>query len=110
NGVPVTHPPRHLADLDLAGRRTAVAALGEKPFRADQLSRHYFARYTDSPADMTDLPVELRKALADELLPSLLTSEGELTCDHGATRKMLWRLHDGALGESELMKYPDRVT
>jgi 23S rRNA (adenine2503-C2)-methyltransferase len=110
NGVPVAHPPRHLADLDPAGRRAAVAALGEQPFRADQLSRHYFARYTDSPADMTDLPAELRETLADELLPRLLTSERELTCDKGATRKMLWRLHDGALVESVLMKYPDRVT
>jgi len=106
----VTHPPRHLADLDLAGRRAAVTALGEKPFRADQLSRHYFARYTDVPEDMTDLPAAVRAALADELLPRLLTSERELTCDNGATRKMLWRLHDGALVESVLMKYPDRVT
>jgi 23S rRNA (adenine2503-C2)-methyltransferase len=106
----VTHPPRHLADLDLAGRRAAVTALGEQPFRADQLSRHYFARYTDSPADMTDLPAGVRETLADELLPRLLTSERELTCDDGATRKMLWRLHDGALVESVLMKYPDRVT
>ncbi len=110
NGVPVAHPPRHLADLDLAGRRAAVAALGEKPFRADQLSRHYFARYTDSPAEMTDLPAGVREALAEELLPRLLTSEREQTCDKGATRKMLWRLHDGALVESVLMKYPDRVT
>jgi 23S rRNA (adenine2503-C2)-methyltransferase len=106
----VTHPPRHLADLDLAGRRTAVTALGEKPFRADQLSRHYFGRYTDAPDDMTDLPAGVRAALAEELLPRLLTSERELTCDNGATRKMLWRLHDGALVESVLMKYPDRVT
>jgi 23S rRNA (adenine2503-C2)-methyltransferase len=106
----VTHPPRHLADLDLAGRRAAVTALGEKPFRADQLSRHYFARYTDSPADMTDLPAGVRSALVGELLPPLLTSERELTCDDGATRKMLWRLHDGAMVESVLMKYPDRVT
>jgi 23S rRNA (adenine2503-C2)-methyltransferase len=106
----VTHPPRHLADLDLAGRRAAVTALGEKPFRADQLSRHYFARYADNPEDMTDLPAGIRSALADELLPRLLTSERELTCDDGATRKMLWRLHDGALVESVLMKYPDRVT
>jgi 23S rRNA (adenine2503-C2)-methyltransferase len=110
NGVPVAHPPRHLADLDLAGRRAAVAALGEKPFRADQLSRHYFGRYTDSPAEMTDLPAGVREALAEELLPRLLTSEREQTCDKGATRKMLWRLHDGALVESVLMKYPDRVT
>ena len=106
----MTKPPRHLADLDLAGRRAAVTALGEKPFRADQLSRHYFARYTDEPADMTDLPAGVRAALTDELLPRLLTSERELTCDNGATRKMLWRLHDGALVESVLMKYPDRVT
>ena len=106
----MTHPPRHLADLDLAGRRAAVTALGEKPFRADQLSRHYFARYTDVPEDMTDLPAGVRATLADELLPRLLTSERELTCDNGATRKMLWRLHDGALVESVLMKYPDRVT
>jgi 23S rRNA (adenine2503-C2)-methyltransferase len=106
----VAHPPRHLADLDLAGRRAAVAELGEKPFRADQLSRHYFARYTDAPAEMTDLPAGVRETLTTELLPRLLTSERELTCDNGATRKMLWRLHDGALVESVLMKYPDRIT
>jgi 23S rRNA (adenine2503-C2)-methyltransferase len=85
-------------------------ALGERAFRADQLSRHYFGRYTDSPEDMTDLPVGVRTALTDALLPRLLTSEREQTCDDGATRKMLWRLHDGALVESVLMKYTDRVT
>src|ERR1700728_680137 len=110
NGVAVSRPPRHLADLGLAERREAVAALGERAFRADQLSRHYFARYTDSPEDMTDLPIGVRTALTGELLPRLLTSEREQTCDDGATRKMLWRLHDGALVESVLMKYPDRVT
>ena len=106
----MSRPPRHLADLELAERRQAVAELGEREFRADQLSRHYFGRYTDSPEDMTDLPAAVRSALADELLPRLLTSERELACDNGATRKMLWRLHDGALVESVLMKYPDRVT
>ena len=106
----MTRPPRHLADLPLAERRAAVTELGEKPFRADQLSRHYFARYTDAADDMTDLPAGVRAALAAALLPRLLTSERELTCDNGATRKMLWRLHDGALVESVLMKYPDRVT
>ena len=106
----MSRPPRHLADLGLAERREAVAALGERAFRADQLSRHYFARYTDSPEDMTDLPVGVRNALAEELLPRLLTSEREQACDDGATRKMLWRLHDGALVESVLMKYTDRVT
>jgi 23S rRNA (adenine2503-C2)-methyltransferase len=59
---------------------------------------------------MTDIPAALRESLTAELLPSLLTSERELACDDGATRKMLWRLHDGAMVESVLMKYPDRVT
>jgi 23S rRNA (adenine2503-C2)-methyltransferase len=106
----VSRPPRHLADLGLAERRQAVAELGEREFRADQLSRHYFARYTDSPEDMTDLPAAARSALAAELLPPLLTEERSFACDKGATRKMLWRLFDGALVESVLMKYPDRVT
>ena len=59
-----TRPPRHLADLDPAERRAAAAELGGPPFRADQLARHYFARLTDDPADMTDLPAASRDELA----------------------------------------------
>ncbi len=103
-------PPRHLADLDLAGRRAALADLGEPPFRAVQLSRHYFGRYTQQPEEMSDLPRASRAALAGALLPPLLTAERELSCDGGTTRKTLWRGYDGALVESVLMRYPDRVT
>jgi 23S rRNA (adenine2503-C2)-methyltransferase len=103
-------PPRHLADLDLAGRRAAVTELGMPAYRADQLSRHYFARLTDDPADMTDLPAPARNQLAGALLPPLLTAERELDCDGGKTRKTVWRALDGALVESVLMRYPDRVT
>jgi 23S rRNA (adenine2503-C2)-methyltransferase len=103
-------PPRHLADLDPAGRRAAVAELGEREFRAGQLSAHYFGRLVRDPAEMTDLPATSRERLAGALLPRLLTPVRELACDGGATRKALWRLHDGALVESVLMGYPDRVT
>ncbi len=103
-------PPRHLADLPLAQRRDAVTELGQPPFRATQLSRHFFGRYTDQPDEMTDLPRESRDALAQALLPPLLTAERELVCDDGTTRKSLWRTFDGALVESVLMRYPDRVT
>jgi 23S rRNA (adenine2503-C2)-methyltransferase len=105
-----TRPPRHLADLDPAERRAVAAELGGPPFRADQLARHYFARLTDDPTDMTDLPAASRAELAGALLPPLLTAEQELTCDQGMTRKTLWRSFDGALIESVLMRYPDRVT
>jgi 23S rRNA (adenine2503-C2)-methyltransferase len=102
--------PRHLADLDLPARRAVVAQLGERPFRAAQLSSHYFGRLVRDPAEMTDLPAESRDRLAGALLPRLLRPVHELQCDGGTTRKTVWRLHDGALVESVLMGYPDRVT
>src|SRR6266542_2292813 len=103
-------PPRHLADLDLAERRAAVAELGEPAFRANQLSRHYFARLSCDPGEMTDLPVRSRERLAAALMPELLTAERNVSCDAGTTRKTLWRAFDGAYVESVLMRYPDRVT
>jgi 23S rRNA (adenine2503-C2)-methyltransferase len=103
-------PPRHLADLDLAGRRAAVAELGEREFRAGQMSAHYFGRLVRDPAAMTDLPSAGRARLVAAMLPTLLTPTREFSCDAGATRKTLWRLHDGSLVESVLMGYRDRVT
>jgi 23S rRNA (adenine2503-C2)-methyltransferase len=103
-------PPLHLADLDPAERRAAAERLGERGFRADQLSRHYFARLTDDPGDMTDVPAAARGPLAAALLPRLLTAEREYGCDQGQTRKTLWRALDGAYVESVLMRYPERVT
>jgi 23S rRNA (adenine2503-C2)-methyltransferase len=103
-------PPRHLADLDVAGRRDAVAAIGEPAYRADQLSRHYFARTTSDPAAMTDLPAHSRQRMVEQLLPPLLTEVQTVECDAGQTRKTLWRLHDGALVEGVVMRYPTRVT
>jgi 23S rRNA (adenine2503-C2)-methyltransferase len=108
--APRAKPPRHLADLTPAERRVAVAGLGEPPFRATQLSRHFFGRFTQHTDEMTDVPRASRDALARALLPRLLTPERELSCDGGTTRKTLWRLADGALVESVLMRYPDRVT
>ncbi|MBV9821056.1 MAG: 23S rRNA (adenine(2503)-C(2))-methyltransferase RlmN, partial [Actinobacteria bacterium] len=103
-------PPRHLADLSPQHRRDAVVELGEKPFRADQLSRHYFARLAADPATMTDLPAAVRDRLGKALLPPLLTEVRHVETDRGATRKTLWRLHDGTLVESVLMRYRDRLT
>ena len=62
-------PPRHLADLDLDGRKAAVAELGLPAFRAAQLSKHYFERLVEDPDRMTDLPAADREGLAAALLP-----------------------------------------
>jgi 23S rRNA (adenine2503-C2)-methyltransferase len=100
-------PPRHLADLDRDERRTAVLELGEKAFRADQLSRHYFAGR--SLADQTDLGAAARERLAP-LLPELWERVRDVSCDNGATVKSLWRGHDRTLVESVTMRYRDRTT
>ena len=101
-------PPRHLADLSRDELRAAVAELGDKPYRADQLARWYFSGTSDVAA-MTDLPAASRERLG-VLLPGLLTSVKDVSCDAGETRKTLWRCHDGALVESVTMRYPDRTT
>jgi 23S rRNA (adenine2503-C2)-methyltransferase len=106
----VGKPPRHLADLDPAQRKVAVEALGHKGFRAKQLSTHYFERLVGSPEEMTDLPKAIREDLVASLLPQLLTPIRTLAADGGRTIKSVWRLHDGALVESVLMRYPKRVT
>lgn len=103
-------PPRHLADMSAAERAEAVTALGEKPFRAKQLGNHYFSRLTADPAEMTDIPATSRERLVADLMPTLLTEIRALDCDDGSTRKMLWRMHDGTMLESVLMRYPDRAT
>ncbi|TWP35540.1 23S rRNA (adenine(2503)-C(2))-methyltransferase RlmN [Leekyejoonella antrihumi] len=103
-------PPQHLADLDVAGRAAAVQELGYKGFRAKQLSTHYFEHLVTDPDEMTDLPKAEREGLVGAMLPQLLTSVRSLVADNGQTIKQVWRLFDGALVESVLMRYPGRVT
>ncbi|MAS56215.1 MAG: 23S rRNA (adenine(2503)-C(2))-methyltransferase RlmN [Pimelobacter sp.] len=103
-------PPRHLADLTSPERKALLEERGLPGFRAKQLSHHYFSRLVDDPAEMTDLPAGQRDELVSALLPDLMTSLRTMEADKGTTRKTLWKLFDGALVESVLMRYPDRAT
>jgi len=102
--------PSHLADLDAAGRKQVLKDLGLPGFRADQLSRHYFTHFEADPAKMSDIPVGMRDAVSEALLPGLVTKVVSLEADGGRTIKDLWRLYDGAQVESVLMRYPQRTT
>lgn len=103
-------PPRHLSDLEIADRKQVAADLGLPGFRADQLARHWYGRLSDDPQEWTDLSADVRSQLAESILPDLLEPIRQLTCDDGTTVKSVWKLHDGALVESVLMRYPNRVT
>ena len=103
-------PPRHLADLDDAGRAAAVAELGLPAFRGKQLANQYYGRLIADPHQMTDLPAAVRDQVAQTMFPRLLDAVREIECDAGETRKMLWRAVDGTTFESVLMRYPQRNT
>ena len=100
----------HFADLSSEQRVEKVKELGLPGFRAKQIATHYFTHYTTDPAQMTDLPATGRDELIAELLPPLMTEMRRLRTDKGDTVKFLWRLFDGALVESVLMRYPGRIT
>lgn len=103
-------PPRHLADLTDDELQQAVVDLGLPKFRANQLARHYYGRLEADAATMTDLPAAARGTVGEALLPELMTPVRHIATDSGTTRKTLWRLHDGTLLESVLMRYTDRAT
>ena len=103
-------PPVHLADMTRAEVKDAVVDLGLPKFRADQLARQYYGRLLADPEQMTDLPENKRVPVREVLFPQLMTPLRHLNTDDGETRKTLWRLFDGTLLESVLMRYPGRAT
>jgi len=103
-------PPKHFADLSPEERKAKAIEIGVPAFRANQMAVHFFTHYNDDPESWTDIPKELREKLAAEFMPKLITLVRSVVADGGKTRKDLWRLHDGVLVESVLMRYTDRTT
>lgn len=103
-------PPHHIADFGMGERREFLKELGYQPFRASQLSKHYFERLVTDPAQMTDLPAAGRERMVSQAMPQLLTPVRTLEADGGDTLKVVHRLFDGALIESVIMRYENRVT
>ena len=103
-------PPKHFADLTETERIDKLAEIGLPKFRAKQLARHYYEHYTDNVEDMTDIPAGKREAVKEAFFPELMQPIRTTSTDDGETTKSLWRLHDGTLLESVLMRYPGRAT
>jgi len=106
----IKQPPVHLVDMTNEEAVAKAKELGVPGFRVKQIAKHYFVHHTNNPEEMTDLPQEGRAELVSAFLPKLLTEVKRLRTDNGDTIKFLWRLFDGALVESVLMRYPGRIT
>jgi 23S rRNA (adenine2503-C2)-methyltransferase len=102
--------PKHLADFAPSERKAFAEELGFPGYRASQVATHYFSHLSNDPQQWSDVPADSRQSIADALTPRLIELVTSRTTDNGMTRKDLWKLHDGVLVESVLMRYSDRVT
>jgi 23S rRNA (adenine2503-C2)-methyltransferase len=103
---PSTGRPVSRYDLDRAGLAALLA--GQPRYRVEQVW-HGLYQHGRHPAEMTDVPLAVRRLL-EESAPPALQVAAEHRADGGDTVKTLWALHDGALVESVLMHYRDRST
>lgn len=81
---------------------------GEPGYRVNQVWDGLYKR-VQLPAEMTEVPANLRARL-DQELPVALTLHNQVGGDGGDTVKSLWQMRDGNRVETVLMRYPDRVT
>ena len=102
--------PTHIADLSADEIKSKCEELGVPTFRGKQIEVHYFQHLQNDPDQWSDIPAEQRALLAEVFTPKLIELVRSVTTDNGMTRKDLWKMCDGTLVESVLMKYPDRVT
>ena len=93
-------------DLDTAELAEPLA--DEPRYRVDQVWRGLWDEGLDL-GDITTVPRSLRQRLASQF-PAVIEVANDVTSDRGATRKWVFRLHDGATIETVLMNYADRVT
>jgi 23S rRNA (adenine2503-C2)-methyltransferase len=86
-----------------------IARLGERPYRVTQILHWLHRRMADSVEEMTDLPLALRRRLAEEApLPRLRIVTRRVSAD--GTVKLLLELPDGARIEAVSMPYEQRHT
>lgn len=93
-----------IKSMTLEEIKALTAKLGEKPFRAKQIYSWLHERLATSWEEMTDLPKAFREKLAQFPITALEPVEVKISAIDG-TRKYLFRLMDGNVVESVLMKY-----
>ena len=81
-----------------------MTQIGEKPFRAKQIYSWLHEHLVTSYDEMANLPKSLKQKLADYPITALETLDVQISKADG-TRKYLFRLSDGNMIESVLMRY-----
>lgn len=86
-----------------------LTTVGQPKYRASQIVRHLWQTPTGGFAEMTDLPLQLRRELSEQFeIPRLTIAARQRSQD--GTEKFLFRLSDGEAIETVAIPDDDRLT
>ncbi len=94
-----------IKSLSLSELKTEMEKLGEKSFKAKQIYSWLHKRGAESFDEMTDISKKLRENLENSYDIYNCSIEKKLVSMYDDTVKYLFKLHDGELIESVVMKY-----
>ena len=96
---------KDLKSLNLEQLTEELLSIGEKKFRAKQVYAWIHEKLVDSFDEMTNLSKDLREKLKSNYTLNSLDAVAVQTSKIDGTQKYLFRLHDGHVVESVLMRY-----
>ncbi len=96
---------KDLKSLNLEQLTQELLSIGEKKFRAKQVYSWIHEKLSDSFDEMTNLSKDLREKLKADYTLNSMDAAAVQTSRIDGTQKYLFRLHDGHVVESVLMKY-----
>ena len=96
---------KDLKSLNLEQLTEELLSIGEKKFRAKQIYSWIHEKLVDSFDEMTNLSKDLREKLKANYTLNSLEAVAVQTSKIDGTQKYLFRLHDGHVVESVLMRY-----
>ena len=94
-----------IKSLDYGELQEFLKTMGEKAFRAKQIYQWMHEKQAESFEEMTNLSKSLREKLKENCIYTCLEPVEILTSALDGTQKYLFRLADGNVVESVLMKY-----
>ena len=96
---------KDLKSLNYQELQDELVAIGEKAFRGKQIYQWLHEKLVNTPEEMGNIPAALKEKLKLQYTCSSLQIIDVFTSGIDGTQKYLFRLHDGNIIESVLMKY-----
>ena len=101
----MTEGRKDIVSLDFNELQSLITELGEPKFRAKQVYEWIHKKLVKSYDEMTNVPLALRNKLKERLPFTEITEVARKDSASGDTSKFVFKLYDGYVIESVLMKY-----